>query len=261
MGFSSNYLERYQKRKSLLHDLDPRVKIIAVIAYIISNLLIPDGAWIGFLAALLILVFSAAAGRISAGYLLPRSLIALPFALSAITLLFTIEGQPIAQFQFLGLDLVISDAGWLRFVSILIRSWLSVQMAIILTVTTRFPDLAHGLLHLKMPAILISVISFMYRYLFVLIEETQRMLRARASRSAGKRRISLQDILWQARIAGNMVGQLFIRSFERSERIYHAMLARGYDGEYMTLKAHHMQTLDWLILLVFILLLFLNHLI
>ena len=97
--------------------------------------------------------------------------------------------------------------------------------------------------HLRVPAILTTIIAFLYRYLFVLTDEVFRLLRARESRSAavaGQR--SGGGVMWRARVAGNMAGQLFLRSYERSDRIYNAMLARGYTGHLQTLNPHEMQS-------------------
>ena len=120
-------------------------------------------------------------------------------------------------------------------------------MAILLTATTQFPDLMHALRHLRLPQILVAVISFMYRYLFVLADEAMRLLRARQARSAqlpGQK--AGGSLWWRARVAGNMVGQLFLRSYDRSDRVYNAMLARGYRGHFLTLNPHAMQPFDWL---------------
>ena len=81
-----------------------------------------------------------------------------------------------------------------------------------------------------MPSIIITIVSMTYRYLFVLTDEAQRMLRARQSRSASAGGRSGGSVAWRARVTGNMAGSLFVRSLDRSERIYQAMLARGYDG-------------------------------
>jgi cobalt/nickel transport system permease protein len=104
-----------------------------------------------------------------------------------------------------------------------------------LTYSTPFPDLIDALRSLRVPAILVSIISFMYRYLAVIGEEAGRMTRARASRSAGgidppPSARTGGTIRWRARVTGGMVGALFIRSYERSERVHAAMLARGFDG-------------------------------
>ena len=84
---------------------------------------------------------------------------------------------------------------------------------------------------LHVPAVLTATISFMYRYLFVLVDEAMRLQTARASRSVGAGR----TVWWRARVLGGMIGSLFIRSYERSERIYAAMMSRGFAGEVRTL--------------------------
>jgi cobalt/nickel transport system permease protein len=100
---------------------------------------------------------------------------------------------------------------------------------------------------------LVAVIAFMYRYLFILSEESTRLLRARDSRSPRPDGRGELPVLRRARVAGNMVGQLFLRSFERSDRIYSAMLARGYAGQLLTLNPHVMQSRDWLALALLVL--------
>jgi cobalt/nickel transport system permease protein len=238
--------DRYHEKQSFVHHLDPRVKVVVTVAFIISNALLPDGAWFAFGAAWLFLLTANLGSRLGISYTLKRSLIALPFALAAVTVLFSMPGEPVLAIRWFMSDLVITDMGLLRFVSILIRSWLSVQMAILLVATTRFPDLIHALEHLHIPAILTTIIAFLYRYLFVLTDEVHRLMRARESRSAaatGKR--SGGGVAWRARIAGHMAGQLFLRSYERSDRIYNAMVARGYAGHLYTLNPHEMKSSDY----------------
>src|SRR6185369_872767 len=186
-----------------------------------------------------------------------RSLIALPFALIAITILFSMPGKPLSTFHFLMWDFTITDVGFLRFVSILIRSWLSVQMAILLVGCSPFPDIIHALEHLRIPAILTTIIAFLYRYLFVLTDEVFRLLRARESRSAARAgKKGGGGVFWRAKVAGDMAGQLFLRSYERSDRIYQAMVARGYSGHLYTLNAHEMKSRDYFVTALAIVLIF-----
>ena len=246
---STPALDRYQAAESMVHRLDPRVKVIITVLFIVSNVLLPDGAWLAFVAGWAFLILASRLARLGPGFLLRRSFLALPFALAAVSVLFSQPGQTLWVLQLRRWTLAISDAGLVRFASILGRSWLSVQMAILLTATTTFPDLMHALRHLRMPAVLVSIIGFMYRYLFVLAEEATRLLRARAARSA--RAIgesgSGGSVWWRAQVAGSMVGQLFLRSYERSERVYGAMAARGYRGHLLTMNPHVMTRRDWLV--------------
>jgi cobalt/nickel transport system permease protein len=242
----ANTFDRYEVRESLIHRLDPRVKVVVTVLFIISNVLLPDGAWLAFLLAWGLVLLTNALAALPLGYAFKRSFVALPFALAAITLIFTVPGQSILVLPSGPWTLTITDAGLIRFASIVIRSWLSVQMAILLVATTQFPDMMHALRHLRVPSLLVAVISFMYRYLFVLADEVIRLLRARDSRSArlpGYR--SGGSIPWRARVAGNMAGQLFLRSYERSDRVFNAMLSRGYTGHFLTLNPHLMRPRDW----------------
>jgi cobalt/nickel transport system permease protein len=104
----------------------------------------------------------------------------------------------------------------------------------------RLPVSLHALRALHVPSVLTATMSFMVRYLYVLLEETSRLQTARAARSAGPG----GSVAWRARVLGGMVGTLFIRSYERSERIYAAMLARGYAGEIQTLTRLEWQPRD-----------------
>jgi cobalt/nickel transport system permease protein len=250
--------DRYHDTESFVHRLEPRIKVVVTVAFILSNALLPDGAWMVFGLSWLFLLFTNALSNLGTTFTLKRSFVALPFALVAITVLFSIPGKPITSFHFIW-DITITDAGLLRFVSIVIRSWLSVQMAILLVATARFPDIIHALEHLRVPMVLTTIIAFLYRYLFVLVDEVFRLLRAREARSAaapGSR--SGGSVAWRAGVAGNMAGQLFLRSYERSDRVYNAMLARGYTGRLNTINPHELHEVDYVtaaIALLFLLLL------
>jgi len=238
--------DRYHEAESPLHRLDPRVKAVLTVAFILSNVLLPDGAWLAFVLAWLALLGLNLASGLGMGFTFKRSFVALPFALAAVTAVFSIPGRALAEWQLGPWTLIPTDAGALRFVSIVIRSWLSVQAAVLLVAVTRFPDLVHALEHLRVPAILTTIIAFLYRYLFVLTDEVMRLMRARQSRSAeaaGRR--AGGGLAWRASIAGNMAGQLFLRSYERSDRIYNAMLSRGYDGHLRTMNPHILRPRDW----------------
>jgi cobalt/nickel transport system permease protein len=242
----SDAFDRFHHGHSPLHSLDARIKVVITILFILSNALLPDGAWIAFGLAWAMVLLANQISGLGIGFTLRRSFVAFPFALAAITVLFSMHGSPLVSFRFLMQDLTISDTGVLRFVSIVIRSWLSVQMTILLVAVTEFPKVIHALGHLRVPTILTVIISFLYRYLFVLTDEVMRLMRAREARSAAEAgRKGGGSVVWRARIAGNMAGQLFLRSYERSDRVYNAMLSRGYKGELMTMHPHHVHASDW----------------
>jgi cobalt/nickel transport system permease protein len=215
MGFHIS-LNNNPIQSSPLSRLDPRVKVVMILTLITGIVLTPEGAWPAYPLLWALIGTLAAFAQVSAQQLAWKGRIALPFTLAAVGLLFTMPG----------------NAGLIRFGSIVLKSWLAVQAALLLSLTTPFPDLLWALGRLRVPGILIAIISFMYRYLFTLEDEAQRLMRARASRSGsfpGQK--SGGGLLWRARTAGNMVGNLFLRSYERSERVYAAMLARGYQGQ------------------------------
>ena len=234
--------DRYLARPSAIHRLDPRVKVVVTLVFILSVALLPAGAWWAYGLGFAAVMVAAVAARLSPWLIVRRSLLGLPFLLAAVTILF-IPGRVVWDGPW---GLAVSDAGLLRFSGILLRSMISLQAAVWLTTTTRFPDILHALRHLRVPAVIVSIIAFMYRYLFVLVEEVERLLRARAARSAqlpGAR--GGGTIGWRAAVTGHMAGQLFVRSLDRSDRVYNAMLARGYRGELLTLAPHAMRPPDW----------------
>ena len=196
----------------------------------------------------------AAVSRLGVFYAVRRSIVAIPFLLAAAPLPFIIPGPVLISFP--ALNLTITEPGTIRFVSILIRTFIAVQAGILLTAATPFPGLLWAMCSLRIPRPLVAVIAFMYRYIFVLADEVLRLMRARAARSPeipGKGKPSL---IWRGRVTGSMVGSLFLRSLDRSERVYGAMASRGYDGEMRTFSTFHMRGSDWVSLIVFSLLIF-----
>ena len=121
------------------------------------------------------------------------------------------------------------------------------QVAVVLTSSTSFPHLLQAMRSLRLPKVLVAITGFTYRYLFVIADEALRLMRARVARSAAPSGQGGGTVLWRARVTGSMVGSLFLRSLERSERIYSAMLARGYDGEVRALHAPTLTAHDILV--------------
>jgi cobalt/nickel transport system permease protein len=220
--------DRYQPGPSPLHQADPRVKVVVAFVLIGGITLTPERAWPAYPALWALVAGLAALARFSAWRMARLGAVALPFMLAALPLLITVPGPTWT----LGGGVAISQAGLARFVAILLKSWLSVQVALLLTLTTPFADLIWALGSLRVPGTLVALIAFMVRYSTTLSEEAQRLLRARAARSAqAEGQPAGGTLFWRARVAGGMVGNLFLRSYERSERIYAAMVARGYSGE------------------------------
>lgn len=243
----ANALDRYVAVESPVHRLDPRLKVVVTMLVILSNVLLPDGAWSAFLLSWGFVLLGGGLANLGAGYVVRRAFVALPFALAAVSAIFAVPGAPVFGLRLGPWEAVATDAGLVRFASIVVRSWISVQAAVLLTATTHFTDILHALRHLRVPSLLVTIVALMYRYLSVLTDEATRLLRAREARSARLpgRRGGGGSIARRARVAGNLAGQLFLRSYERSDRVYQAMLARGYRGQLLSLDRHRMRHTDW----------------
>jgi len=244
-----SFLDRYRKGTSLVHRLDPRLKLLAVLAFVLVVTTTPPGNWAAFALLAALAIGAVLAAQVSLAEGLKHSAIALPFAgMVAVSLPFTQAGEVVwswqpfgfAQGGLFGFTLAITDAGLVLFATVVVKAWLSVMVSGLLVATTPFPDLLAAMRSLRVPAVLTATISFMYRYLFVLVDEAMRLQTARAARSVGAGR----TIRWRARVLGGMIGSLFIRSYERSERIYAAMLSRGFAGEVRTLTRLAWQARD-----------------
>jgi cobalt/nickel transport system permease protein len=226
-------LDRYIPRHSPAHRADARLKIVLILAAILGIALLPVGAFVAYGIVWLVLLSASVVAHLGPFRLVRGSWVVLPFVLVAVPLLFTRPGETLVALELGPLDLTITDIGLRDVLSIMAKSWLSVQAALLLAYTTPFADLVDALRALRVPAIIVSIISFMYRYLAVLTDEAGRMSRARQARSAAAPQgRSGGSLSWRARVTGAMVGSLFIRSYERSERIYAAMLARGFSGTF-----------------------------
>jgi cobalt/nickel transport system permease protein len=225
--------ELYIDHNSPINRLDARVKVIFTLAFILSLSLTPNRAWAAYILFLTITLSIALLSRLGLVPLFKRALLALPFALAALPLIFSTTLPHTLWINLPGFQVSVSPEGTARFASIALKAWISVQAAILLAATTRFPDLLSALQRLKVPAVFIAISGLMWRYLFVISDEVSRSLRARSSRS-GAASASLHtggSLFWRARVTGGMAGSLFLRSIERSDRVYAAMLSRGYTGE------------------------------
>ncbi len=250
-----HFLDPYEPRQSPVHRLDGRVKLVLALGLILALSLLPTPSVkqaeilrIGMKYALLFfsLLLVSSVARLGARFLLKRSFLALPFVLAALPLMFIPKAGevPLAQLGFLALY----PQGVLRFTFLALKSWLAVQVAILMIATMPFPDLLQAMRAIGLPRLLVSMFSLTWRYLFVLADEALRLMRARAARR-GDGLSGLKRLLWDAKVTGGMAASLLIRSFERADRIYFAMLARGYDGEIRAMPLPRLSPLEQAFLL------------
>jgi cobalt/nickel transport system permease protein len=252
VSIHTHLLDRYHYRKSPVHDMDARVKLVLTLAFILTVSLTPNGAWVAFPLFLSLTLSVALLSDLGIIFLLSRSLIAIPFALAAVTAVFARPGEPLCSCSLLGWQLTATDQGLIAFASIMLKSWLSVQMATLLAATTSFPGLLRAMRALRAPRILTAIALLMYRYIFVLVDEAARLQRARDARSADPDGRGGGTVAWRAQVLGGMIGNLLVRSYERSERVYAAMLSRGYKGELLSLSRPPLQRKDFAVTAVFI---------
>ena len=230
MTTATGFLDRYLEGGSWFHRADARVKLLMALGFIFATSSIPPGKWYAFAAMFALVWCAAGVSRIGLARVFLRSLVAIPFILIALPTVFTKPGVPIFELDLALFALTGTQEGLDFFFSVLLKSWSSVTAAVVLTGTTPPLRLLDALRSLRVPAVLVAIVMLMYRYLFVLVEEAQRLMRARAARSAAIGSKSGGSLVWRAKSAGGMAGSLFIRTLDRSERIYMAMVARGYDG-------------------------------
>ena len=213
-------LDTWSRLPSPIHRLDPRAKIAATLAVLVSLALTrdPGGLRIGGYFALLTLL--GAAARVPLAGVILRAALVLPFA-GGVALLNLFGGDPA------------------RALGLLAKSFLSAYMVLLMLSTTPLHALLRGLESFGAPRFLLMVMQFLYRYLFVLSEQAQHMMRARDCRG-GRRSFAA---------ARGAVAVLFARSYARAERIHHAMLARGFRGHFQLLDPPALRGADLLYLL------------
>jgi len=254
MSLHVNFLDPYRPRPSLIHGLDARVKLALALAFILTVALTPPGAWPVYILLFALVLSVELLSELGVVSVLKRAMLALPFVLAALPVLVTTRGVPLAVIPLGPWALAISGPGLAKFLSIVAKSWLSVQMAIVLAASTPFPDLLLAMRAIRVPRLLVAIFGLMWRYLFVLVDEALRLLRARTARSGTSPAASPGQkvggsVAWRARVTGGMAGSLFVRSYERADRIYAAMAARGYDGEVRSFPLPPISAANWGVLL------------
>mgnify|MGYP006289793907 CR=1 FL=1 len=218
-----------------VHALPAEVKTVAMVAFVFAVIATPNDQFWAFGAYAALLIALAAVSRIPARTILPRMLVEVPFVLFA--LLMPVLG-PAPKVEVLGLAL--STAGLLAGWGILIKGTLGVVCSILLAATTPARDLLLGLERLRVPQLLVQIAGFMLRYVHVVGDEMHRMSLARQARGFQATGVRSWPVLAQSG------GTLFIRSYERGERVHLAMLSRGYTGRMPDLAPHVTTSRDWM---------------
>lgn len=206
-------VEQWSRGASPLHARDARAKLGALLVFLIAVSTTPPRSQFAFLAYAALLAIATLATRLPVAALLRRALVVLPFS---------------GTFAFL--TWMGGDA--MRAIALGEKSFLSGLAALLLVATTPLPELLRGLESVRTPRVLILVIQFVYRYLFVIAEQAQHMRLAARSRGSS------------FRASAGMLGVLFARSWERADGIYRAMLARGFTGQFPLFRAPRFRASD-----------------
>jgi cobalt/nickel transport system permease protein len=220
-----SYLDEYSHIDSIISRLDVRVKIISFVVFLLFIVFARRDSFLGFALFGFVILFLIGISKIPVRHILKRCLIVVPFIfVTSICLVLGDHGTSVSLFHVGGFRISATAAGWIMFGSVMIKGVLSVLCLTLLTASTPFPRLLAALENMNFPRLITMIFSFMYRYIFLIEDEAMKMWRAMKSRSAG-------GSCWmQIKAVSNMIGILFIRSYERGEMVYLAMCSRGFDG-------------------------------
>jgi cobalt/nickel transport system permease protein len=212
------YIDQFAYQDSVIHRLDPRAKILAVLIYTVAMISLPRydapaPAWLIFPAVLLLW------GGIPLRFVLRKIVLVSPFILTLVVFSYFYDRTPVRWGEY------VVPGGRLTALAITLRFVFCAAALIALVSTTRFPHLLKGFEKLGMPALLVNQLRFLYRYLYLLIDQVMHIRLARRARDAGRGSIRGR---WKSN--AGLIGVLFTRTYDQAERTYQAMLVRGYDG-------------------------------
>lgn len=204
---------------SAVHRAPAHVKLLTLLGFMMVVVATPADWYAAYAVEALMLLGVVALSRVPATYLAPRMVIEVPFAFFALLMPF-IAHEPRTEV----LGLTVSEPGLHAGLALLVKGTMGVLASLTLASTTEPQDLLLGLQRLRMPDLIVQIMGFMIRYLDVVTAELGRMMVAMRSRGCDPRSPRHWPTLARA------MGALFIRSYERGERVHLAMLSRGYDG-------------------------------
>jgi cobalt/nickel transport system permease protein len=204
---------------SVIHRAPAHLKLVSLLGFMLIVVATPRDWQPAFALYAVVLLAVVGVSRVPPVYLAKRMAIEIPFVVFALLMPFAAQGP---QVQVLGLSL--SEPGLVAAGGLLMKGTLGVLASLTLAATTEPEDVLRGLERLRMPDLIVQIMGFMIRYLDVVTGEMGRMLTAMRSRGCNPR----SPRHWPA--LARSLGALFIRSYERGERVHLAMLSRGYTG-------------------------------
>lgn len=223
-------------RHSAVHHLPAEVKLLAMLLFVLLVVLTPLGNWWLFVTYLLIIFTVILIAKLPPLTVIRRMVIEVPFVIFAVLMPFFSAGPYVSV---LGMQL--SEAGLTAGIGLLFKGTIGVLSSITLASTTPMREVLSGLSRLKVPNMLVEIAAFMVRYVDVVVDEMRRMRIARQSRGYFETGIRSWPVIAKA------AGALFIRAYERGERVHLAMLSRGYQGKMPSYQIAIATNQQWLI--------------
>ncbi len=225
--FDFKRLDQLATGETALHRLDPRAKVLVTLVFIIAVISFDKYELTALFPFTLYPAMMIARGNLPAGFLARKILIVIPFAM-----LVGLCNPLLDRAIMLQLGPLAISGGWISWASITMRAILTVSAALILVGLTSFTGICRALEQLGVPHAFVVQLLFLYRYIFVLTDETARSVRARELRSSGHRGQGVRTF-------ATLIGHLLLRTWQRAERVHMAMLARGFAGHF---HARHFST-------------------
>ena len=220
--------------ESRLHRMAPAPKLVGLVAFAVVVALTPRRSIGVFAVEAIVVAALVALARLPIRTVLTRLLVVLPFLVFAVVVPFVGSGDRV---DVLGLSLS-EDGLWAGF-GVAAKALLGAGAAIVFAATTAVPDVVRAMSELHVPAVVVGIVSFMFRYLDLIVDQLRRMRQAMVARCHDPR------WLWQVGPIASSAGTLFVRSYERGERVHQAMSARGFDGRMPDLDERPTVAGDW----------------
>ncbi|MEW6087917.1 MAG: cobalt ECF transporter T component CbiQ [bacterium] len=236
--FNLGYLDYLSYKDTFIHRLDPRAKLIATLIFIFMVISFPKYEIPGLIPFFIFPIALISLADIPINIILKKLIIVSPFALMVGIFNPILDRKILISLFGLGIS-----GGWISYFSIIIKFILTISSVLILIATTSFPGICMAMEKLGLPSIFVLQLMFIYRYIFVLGEEVVRTNNARELRSFGKRG-------YEIFIAGSILGNLLLKTIDRSERIYQAMCARGFNGNINLFRKSNFKMIDFFYILI-----------
>lgn len=222
-----DFFDSHCHHESVLGTLDPRVKLVATLAFVVAITIIPPNAYFAYLVFFVAAIIMSIVSKVRPNHYLQSLLVITPLIATLALAVPFMNPRP-GDGLSLGNDLSINSYKLIMLFSLVSKTVLSYLFSLILLFSTSFVSLMEAFEKLGVPKLFVMIANFAYRYQFIIVDETERLVRSRNSRLWQPRFIT------QAKTIGYMVGTLFLRSYERSERVYMAMSSRGFTGKFVS---------------------------